>query len=87
MALYCNDYEVERDAYIDAGAQLAFEGSSIGIRTCWVDTSSTLGFMVELLEPSAARDAGSPPCGLLLRSGMAAIRSSRSDMAEISTEG
>lgn len=58
MALYCNDYEVERDAYIDAGAQLAFEGKLDGIRTCWVDTSSTLGFMVELLEPSAARDAG-----------------------------
>ncbi len=27
-------------------------------RTCWVDTSPTLGFMVELLEPSRARDDG-----------------------------
>lgn len=58
MALYCRDYEAERDAYIEAGAQLAFEGKLDGIRTCWVDTSPTLGFMVELLEPSAGRDAG-----------------------------
>ncbi|MGA5542444.1 VOC family protein [Mycobacterium sp. NPDC051198] len=58
MALYCTDYEAERDAYIAAGAQLAFEGKLDGIRTCWVDTSPTLGFMVELLEPSAEREAG-----------------------------
>ncbi|MEZ0366630.1 VOC family protein [Mycobacterium sp. pUA109] len=55
MALICEDYETERDIYLDAGAELAFEGELDGSRTCWVDTSPTLGFMVELLENSPAR--------------------------------
>ncbi len=58
MALICADYESERDAYVRAGADLAFEGVIGNSRTCWVDTSPTLGFMVELLEPSPTRDAG-----------------------------
>jgi hypothetical protein len=58
MALLCTDYEAERDAYVRAGAELAFEGTIGNSRTCWVDTTPTLGFMVELLEPSASRDAG-----------------------------
>lgn len=52
MALVCQDYEAERDTYIGAGAELAFEGQSNGGRVCYVDTSATLGFMVELLEAS-----------------------------------
>lgn len=58
MALVCTDYEAERDAYVDAGAELAFEGRVGNSRTCWVDTTPTLGFMVELLEPSTVREAG-----------------------------
>lgn len=58
MALICTDYESERDAYIDAGAGLAFEGRIGNSRTCWVDTTPTLGFMVELLEPSEMREKG-----------------------------
>lgn len=27
-------------------------------RTCWVDTTPTLGFMIELLEPSPVREKG-----------------------------
>ena len=57
MALICDDYEAERDAYLEAGAELAFEGRTGTSRTAWVDTSPTLGFMVELLEPSATREA------------------------------
>jgi hypothetical protein len=57
MALYCGDYEAERDAYLEAGAELAYEGWIAGSRTSWVDTTSTLGFMVELLEPSPGRAA------------------------------
>ncbi len=56
--LVSRDYEAERDAYLKAGATLAFEGIIGTSRTCWLDTSSTLGFMIELLEPSATRDAG-----------------------------
>ena len=55
----CDDYEAERAAYVATGAELAFEAQIGGrSRTCWVDTSPTLGFMVELLEPSRARDMG-----------------------------
>jgi hypothetical protein len=57
MALLCDDYEAERSAYIEAGAELAFEGRAGTSRTSWVDTSPTLGFMVELLERSPSRDA------------------------------
>jgi hypothetical protein len=58
MALLCTDYESERDAYVAAGAELAFEGRIGNSRTCWVDTTPTLGFMVELLEPSTVREKG-----------------------------
>jgi Glyoxalase/Bleomycin resistance protein/Dioxygenase superfamily len=57
MALLCDDYEARRHAYIQAGAQLAFEGVAGSSRTSWVDTSPTLGFMIELLEPSVTRAA------------------------------
>jgi hypothetical protein len=58
MALICDDYEAERDNYLEAGAELAYEATILDSRTCWVDTSPTLGFMVELLERSRARDRG-----------------------------
>jgi hypothetical protein len=57
MALICKDYDRERDTYVEAGAALAFEGRAGTSRTAWVDTSPTLGFMIELLEPSPGRDA------------------------------
>ena len=57
LARICDDYEAERDAFVAQGHEVAFEGSVGGSRTCWVDTTTTLGFMVELLEPSDARDA------------------------------
>lgn len=57
MALICEDYEAERDAYIEAGAALAWEGVTGTSRTSWVDTHATLGFMIELLEPSTTRQA------------------------------
>ncbi|MDQ2677717.1 MAG: VOC family protein [Actinomycetota bacterium] len=55
LAVICQDYEAERDAYLAAGAELAFEGEVASSRTCWVDTSPSLGVMVELLEPSDMR--------------------------------
>lgn len=58
MAIISRDYETERDGYIAAGAELAFEGIIGTSRTCWVDTTKTLGFMVELLEPSESRAKG-----------------------------
>lgn len=58
MALVCDDYESERDAYVAAGSEVAYEANVGDARTCWVDTTSTLGFMVELLEPSRNRTRG-----------------------------
>ena len=56
LARICHDYEAERDALVAQGREVAFEGTVGGSRTCWIDTMATLGFMVELLEPSDARD-------------------------------
>jgi Glyoxalase/Bleomycin resistance protein/Dioxygenase superfamily len=59
LAVVCDDYEAERDAYVAAGTEVAYEARIGGrTRTCWVDTSSALGFMVELLEQSRARAMG-----------------------------
>jgi hypothetical protein len=56
LARICEDYDAERDDFLAKGHELAFEGSVGGSRTCWIDTTPTLGFMVELLEPSEMRD-------------------------------
>ena len=56
LARICDDYVVERDAFVARGAEVAFEGEVGGSRTSWVDTTATLGFMIELLEPSPTRD-------------------------------
>ena len=58
LALICDDYEAERDAYVASGAELAFEARIGDARTSCVDTSPTLGFMVELLELSRSRARG-----------------------------
>jgi hypothetical protein len=47
--LYCTDYQADRAAYLAAGAEMAFEGLMMGARTCYIDTSPTLGFMTELV--------------------------------------
>ncbi len=50
MALYCSDYDATLAAYAQAGAEVAFSGLMMGSRVCWVDTTSRLGFMIELIE-------------------------------------
>lgn len=47
--LYCDDYDAERSAYLETGGELAFEGLMMGARTCYIDTTRTLGFMTELI--------------------------------------
>lgn len=58
MAVISDDYETDRDAYLAAGAELAYEANVGDARTCWIDTSPTLGFMVEILESSRNRQRG-----------------------------
>ncbi|MCB2073316.1 MAG: VOC family protein [Novosphingobium sp.] len=48
-ALYCDDYDAERDALMKSGAEIAFEGLMMGARTGYLDTVKTLGFMTELI--------------------------------------
>ena len=55
-ALYCEDYDAERTALIEAGHDLAFEGLMMGSRTGYIDTSRTLGFMTELITANPVAD-------------------------------
>lgn len=57
LALYCQDYDAELTAYTQNGAEVAFSCRMMGSRTCWVDTTATLGFMVELIEANTVADA------------------------------
>lgn len=49
VGLYCTDYDSERAAYLADGSEMAFEGLMMGARTCYIDTTATLGFMTELI--------------------------------------
>jgi hypothetical protein len=57
VGLYCTDYDGDRAAYLADGSEMAFEGLMMGARTCYIDTSPTLGFMTELItaNPVAVR--------------------------------
>lgn len=57
LALYCSDYDRDLAAYTDAGSPVAFSCRMMGSRTCWVDTTATLGFMVELIEANPVADS------------------------------
>lgn len=57
MALYCTDYDADLAAYTGAGAAIAFSGSFDSKRFCYLDTSATLGCMIELIEASSAQEA------------------------------
>lgn len=52
VALYCHDYDRDLADYLAAGHELAFSGSAGGKRFCYIDTSPSLGCMVELIEHS-----------------------------------
>ena len=56
IAYYCADYDADLAVYTDAGIEVAFSAARQGIRTCWVDTMATLGFMVQLAERSELMD-------------------------------
>jgi hypothetical protein len=57
VGLYCTDYEAERAAYLADGSQMAFEGLMMGAKTCYIDTSPTLGFMTELITANSVAEA------------------------------
>ncbi|NHO66833.1 VOC family protein [Aestuariicella hydrocarbonica] len=55
MALYCDDYDVDLASYTKTGTKVAFSGSVGGKRFCYLDTSATLGCMIELIEASSSQ--------------------------------
>jgi hypothetical protein len=56
VGLYCPDYEAERAACLAGGSEMAFEGLMMGAKTCYIDTSPTLGFMTELITANPIAD-------------------------------
>lgn len=57
VGLYCEDYEAERAACLESGAEMAFEGLMLGAKTCYIDTSPMLGFMTELITANPVADS------------------------------
>jgi len=57
MALYSHDYDAELAAYLNAGTEVAFSGLMMGAKVCWLETTSKLGFMVELIEANPVADS------------------------------
>lgn len=57
MALYCEDFDATLAAYTARGAEVAYTGLMMGHRTCWIDTTATLGFMVELVTKNPVADS------------------------------
>ena len=57
MALYCDDFDATLAAYTAQGAEVAYTGLMMGHRTCWIDTTATLGFMVELVTKNPVADS------------------------------
>lgn len=56
VALYCDDYDSTRQEYLDTGVEVAFSGSVGGQRFCYLDTTATIGVMMELIERSPMQD-------------------------------
>lgn len=50
VAIIAGDYDVELARYADAGFEVASSGVFGDLRFCYVDTSATLGHMVEIVE-------------------------------------
>lgn len=50
VAVFVDDLDAEIERYTAQGFEVAFSGVSRGMRFAYVDTSSALGIMVELLE-------------------------------------
>lgn len=52
VAIFCEDYEKQRDAFVAEGWPVASEFSTIGKTFCYIDARDPLGHMIELYPPS-----------------------------------
>lgn len=50
FCIYTSDYDATRDRYLATGAQSALDGLFGEVRFCYIDTSPTIGCMIELVE-------------------------------------
>lgn len=54
MAIIAEDYDAAMASYLDQGFAVASDGCFGDIRFCYVDTTSALGYMMEILEAKEA---------------------------------
>ena len=52
VAMFCEDYDRERDAFVAAGFPIASEFRAVGKMFCYVDARDPLGHMIELYPES-----------------------------------
>ena len=52
VALYSMDYDTDLESYVEQGYVAAVEGKFAGKRFAYIDTSDSIGCMVELIEDS-----------------------------------
>ncbi len=48
IAIFCNDYAKERDAFVAEGYEVASEFEAVGEKFCYIDARDPLGHMIEL---------------------------------------
>lgn len=56
MSTYTQDFEADLAHYRASGAEVVFSGLMKGVPVCWVDTSSTLGFLTELISTDPVKE-------------------------------
>jgi hypothetical protein len=55
-AIYTETYDADVAHYTATGAPVAFSGLMMGHPVCWIDTSPTLGFMIEVVGRNPVAD-------------------------------
>ena len=50
FCVYTDDYDACRQRYVDQGHAVAIDGKFGAMRFCYIDTSATLGCMIEIVE-------------------------------------
>lgn len=56
-AIYCHDYDATLAAYTKGGSEVIFTGLMMGFRVAWIDTVSTLGFLMEVIDANPVADS------------------------------
>ena len=50
LGIYPEDYDAAYAHYVDQGFEVAINGAAGGYRFCYIDTTSSIGCMIELIE-------------------------------------